>query len=346
MLHFRSHRSRRFGGAAFIAAIALSFGSLAGTAPLSAAEFHLLEESVRGAWIGEADGVMTILTDEGKKRSFDRNDLRWIDWSVEVPERHASRVLRERKRFLEARRKEARKLIRSIERSGENERPSLIAKFDGFDEAQSLHAFSSGLESKEEHVRELSFERLAGFRSEAAVVPFVRVYLKLPPEHPYGVRALEQARTMNAELTRQLFERVAQVAPMPYRIKSVETLGTMGDRASLPSLVRVLHSVGIDIRATVGRTRRIDEVPINLGSTTAAATNVAIDLPQLELIEINSSLRVPVEALRRLESVTAQALHTISGESFGTDAHAWERMVREDFAAEAAAEKEEGTEGE
>ena len=307
---------------------------------VGAAEFHLVEETVRGAWIGEADGALHILTDEGKKRTFERNDLLWIDWSVEVPKKHAKRVIRER--FLEERRKIARKLIQSLERSGVEERPSLIAKFDGFDEAQSLHAFSGGLDSRAEHVRELSFGRLATFQSEAAVVPFIRVYLK-SSDPAYAARALEQAKQMDPDLTRRIFEFVSMSAPMPYRVKSVETLGALGDRAALPSLVRVLHSVGIDIRATVARTKSIDEVPVNLGGITQAAQNVTIDLPQLELIEINSSLRVPVEALRRLEAVTSQALHTLSGESHGTNVGAWAKMVRE--AAQAAqAEKAEKSE--
>ncbi len=304
---------------------------------VGAAEFHLVEETVRGAWIGEADGALHILTDEGKKRTFERNDLLWIDWSVEVPKKHAKRVIRER--FLEERRKIARKLIQSLERSGVEERPSLIAKFDGFDEAQSLHAFSGGLDSRAEHVRELSFGRLATFQSEAAVVPFIRVYLK-SSDPAYAARALEQAKQMDPDLTRRIFEFVSMSAPMPYRVKSVETLGALGDRAALPSLVRVLHSVGIDIRATVARTKSIDEVPVNLGGITQAAQNVTIDLPQLELIEINSSLRVPVEALRRLEAVTSQALHTLSGESHGTNVGAWAKMVREAAQAAQAAQAE------
>lgn len=302
---------------------------------LTATEFHLVEGSVRGAWIGEADGVIHILTEEGKKTEVDRNDLVWIDWSVEVPPKMGKRVVREREKFIKKRRKIARKLMKTLEKSKEPERPSLIAQFDGFDEAQSLHAFSDGLGSRVEHVRELSFERLASFQSPAAVVPFVRVSLK-SKDPEFAARALKQAKEMNPEMSVRLFEHVAHSASMPYRTKAVETLGTYQDDSALPGLVRVLHYVGIDIRATVGRTKRIDSLPINLGSTNAAASNVEIDLPQLELIQVQSTLRIPAESLRRLESVTVKALENASGQSFGNDSHAWAKYVREKLAVEAA----------
>ena len=306
---------------------------LLASSALPATEFHLVEGSVRGAWIGEADGVIHVLTEEGKKVEVDRNDLVWIDWSVEVPPKMGKRVIREREKFIKKRRKVARQLMKTLEKSDEPERPSIIAKFDGFDEAQSLHAFSDGLGSKVGHVRELSFERLASFESPAAVVPFVRVSLK-SKDPEFAARALKQAREMNPEMSVRLFEHVAHSASMPYRTKAVETLGSLQDDSALPGLVRVLHYVGIDIRATVGRTKRIDTLPINLGSTSAAATNVEIDLPQLELIQVQSSLRIPVESLRRLESVTIKALETASGRSYGNDSHAWAKYVREKLAAQ------------
>jgi hypothetical protein len=309
-----------------LAIVGLTLAAL--SVPLFAAEFHLDSRTVSGVWIGEADGVIHVVNLEGKREKFDRNEVIWIDWHAPVPDSLEKQVVRARERFIRDRRKVARKLIRELERAKKPERASLEAMFDGFDEAQSLHAFSDGLESRKSHVREFSFARLSGFQSEAAVVPFVRVYLKTK-DSEYAERALRIAREKEPELTRRLFEYVAQSAGFDHRIRAVGVLQKIGHRDSLPSLVRVLHYVDMNIRATFARAKEIREVPINLGGTSQAAQNVTIDLPQLELIEVQTSIRLPVESLRRVESVTVQALESISGKSLGDDVQAWAKYVRE-----------------
>lgn len=144
------------------------------TSAAVAAEFHLDGRTVSGEWIGEADGFVHVLTLSGKREKFDRDEVIWIDWHSPVPAELAGKIVKARERFIRERRKVARALIKELERADLPERGSLQARFDGFDEAQSLHAFSDGLESSKLHVREFSFERLSGFESEAAVVPFVR----------------------------------------------------------------------------------------------------------------------------------------------------------------------------
>lgn len=312
--------------------------TLLAPAAAAAAEFHLDDRVVSGAWVGEADGVVHVLTIEGERETFDRDEVIWIDWHAPVPEKLEERMPRERERFIRERRKVARKLMRTLERSKEPERPSLMAKFDGFDEAQSLHAYSDGLESKKEFVREFAFERLSGFRSEAAVVPFVRVHIT-SPDRAFAERAFEQARAMRPELTRQLYEHVAQTGNVDHRVRAVSTLQEIGDPAALPALVRVLHYVDINLRATVARTKQIREVPLDLGSTSQAAQNVTIDLPELEIISVNSTLRIPTVSLRRIEGVTTQALRTISGKSLGNDVGAWANYVRENRATWEGEEK-------
>ena len=308
-------------------------------APLSlvAAEFHLADRVVSGAWIGEADGVVHVLTVEGKMETFDRNDLVWTDWHTPFPEKLERRVKRERDRFIRDRRKVAKRLMRDLERADEAERPSLMAQFDGFDEAQSLYAYAAGLESKHEHAREFSFERLSGFQSEAAVVPLVRVHL-MSKDPEFSQRALATALEKQPELTRRLYEYVAQSSGFDHRVRAVETLQEIGDPGAKPSLVKVLHYVDMNIRAVVARTKQIREVPLNLGGTTQAASNVTIDLPELEIIEVNTSIRLPVESLRRVESVTVKALESISGRKLGSDVGAWAKYVREEWAAEHASD--------
>jgi len=295
---------------------------------LPAADFHLGDRTLSGVWIGEAEGIVHILTIEGERERFDRNELRWIDWHALAPPELEKKAVEEREKFIRERRKEARKLIRELERADEPERPSLIARFDGFDEAQSLHAFSDGLESKAEHVRELSFERLAGFESEAAVVPLVRVHLKTR-DAAFAARALEVARKKQPELTRELYEYVAQSAGLDHRVRAIETLAGFGDRAALPALVRVLAYVDMNVRATLARTKEIREVPVNLGGVTSAAQGVTIDLPQMELIQVQTSVRIPTESLQRLGNATVGALESISGRPLGNDVEAWATYVRE-----------------
>jgi len=308
---------------------------------LSAADFHLDGRSISGVWIGEADGIVHVLTLEGERERFDRNELLWIDWHAPVPPELEEKAVAARERFVVERRKEARRLIRELERADEPERPSLIARFDGFDEAQSLHAFSDGLESKAEHVRELSFERLSSFESEAAVVPLVRVHLK-SRDAAFGARALETARRKQPELTRQLYEYVAQTAGIDHRVRAIETLQGFGDRAALPALVRVLAYVDMNVRATLARTKEIREVPVNLGGVTSAAQGVTIDLPQMELIQVQTSVRIPTESLQRLGGAAVGALESISGRAYGNDVGAWADYVRSTTPSDSPGERDRG----
>lgn len=315
-------RARRVARAVALACVAGTLACL----PLAAADFHLDGRTLSGVWIGEADGIVHVLSAAGERERFDRNELLWIDWHAPVAPELEAKAVKERERFVVERRKEARKLIRELERADEPERASLIARFDGFDEAQSLHAFSDGLESPAEHVRELSFERLSRFESEAAVVPFVRVHLK-SRDAAFAARALETARKKQPELTRELYEYVAQTAGFDHRVRAIDTLARFGDRAALPVLVRVLAYVDMNVNATLARTKEIREVPVNLGGTTSAAQGVTIDLPQMELIQVQTSIRIPTESLQLVGQAAVRALESISGRALGNDVGAWAAYV-------------------
>lgn len=299
----------------------------------SAALFRLADGSdLAAAYIGEVGDVITVLTADGKRKELQRADIVWMDGSHRLSAQMEKRAARARGRFLVKRRKAAEKIARRLANKKKPEqRVPLIAELDSFSELEQVPALSYMLRARKGDSREWALARLRGFKTDAAVLPLVQDSLVLEdPQLAAETSALAVER--NADLARRIYEYSAQVSPFSHRLRAVKHLQSIGSRASGKVLVKVLRYVTMTVRVQLARSTGLKEIPVSLG---ASAQSVVIETPGVELIEVMTSVEVPVQMFELIERSTIEALQSISGEDFGADLRSWEGWVREEAQKEA-----------
>ena len=94
----------------------------------------------------------------------------------------------------------------------------------------------------------------------------------------------------------------------------------MGDQGAVPGLIFALEKVETEIRTALASAGGLRRVPVNLGTQGGAATNAPIELPEQNLIAVQT--KVSVSSLRQVAGSVRKVLGGLTGERH-TDAKSW-----------------------
>ncbi|MGE3164754.1 MAG: hypothetical protein AB7O52_07605 [Planctomycetota bacterium] len=284
------------------------------------AVFHLEDgTTVVGAFVAETSATVRIIDANGQLLVWPRGQVVYIDWERGVDPKLEKKAKQERERFLQERRNEARELVRGYGALPEGSaRAEAERRLGDFDPETQLIACDSGLRSADPATREMCLARLAASDQVAATLPLVRCVL-YSGDPALAARAHAAAVKVHADTTRRLYEYAVAADRPEYQRAALGQLGQLGDRRSVPFLVKYLHYVTSTVRVQNARVRNLREVPVNL----SGATNVPIELPEVSLVEVATTITVPAETYQWIREATVAALETITGEKHGADLDAW-----------------------
>lgn len=294
--------------------------------PASAEVFKLEDGTqLEGAYIGEADGKITIMPAKGALVVLDRAKVATIDWSHKLDAKLNKKIARVRANFSKKQARAIKKLLRSYKRADADERAALEKKLDGLSPELLLKPLTEMLAARDAETRSMAVRRLAALESTKAVGPLVRAALTAKGS-AFSEEAHAAASRVDSTLARRFYEEVAASKTKPARrVRALGFLKGMGDRGAVPGLVRVLEHVNSEIKATLATAGGLRRIPVNLGTTGASGSNVPIELPEVSMTQIQTSVAVPVSVLRRIRGAAVEALNGVTGQDFGDDAGAWER---------------------
>lgn len=294
------------------------------SAPALAEEFHLADGSkIQGATIGEANGRITILPTKGAQIELDRGDVLRIDRNHAISPKLRKKAKRARAKFAKKQRRRVQALLKKYGRADEAEREALDAKLDGYSAGALLDPLADALGDRRKATRMMAMRRLSAFETTEAVAPLVREALT-STERQFAEQTHKAAVGVDSTLARRFYETVAASQTKPARrLRALGYLAGMGDRNAVPGLVRVLEHVQAEIRATLATAGGLKRIPVNLGTSGPAGVNVPIELPEVNLVEVQTSMLVPVTALRRIRGAARGALKSLTGEDLGDEPAAW-----------------------
>ena len=188
-------------------------------------------------------------------------------------------------------------------------------------DAALLEPLGDALDDDRAATRELAARLLGASRVQPAATDALLRAAMTSRRGQTRAEAHTAAFAANPQRTRAVYEAVAMARTKPdRRVAALGFLGRMGP-ASLPAIIGVLEYVNGDIRAVQAQAGELRRIPVNLGTTGGSAINVPIELPELTLVEVNTSYTVA--SIRPVQAQAVRALQALSGEDFGTDHDAW-----------------------
>ncbi len=293
-------------------------------AQLHAAKFHMSDGNIiEASYIGEADSLISLLNKEGKVIQVKKHEIMTVDWKHKLSKSLEKKALKVRSDFAVKRRKDAKKIVRKIEKAKDSiEQEKHFQKLKGFQEHELIPALDYALRSESASLREKAITQVMSLKTKSAVIPLVNANL-LSKDREYGKRLHELALSKNKETSRKLYEYVASVGEPDQRLTAIQALESIQDVRSTKRLVKVLTHVQMTIRATLARSKGLKEIPARFGGN-----NVNLELPELEVIQVVVTTIVPLRKLEAIEMATVHALEGISGEAYGNQPKKWAKWVK------------------
>ena len=279
-------------------------------------------ETVSGAAIGSAAGRLLVLTPEGE-RSLEAGAV--VRHQPEEVERDLQRKADKARAAWVARgEREARALLRRHARARDAAgREEAAAGLDQLGPLALLTPLAGALDETDEPTRQLALARLSALPHPEATDALLRaaMELKRPTQRAEAHQAAAGRDPLRA---REVYEAVLASPTRPSRrAYALQHLDAMAQRSSIPGLIVAVEKIKMESRAALATGGSLRQVPVNLGSTGAAATQVPIELPEMQMIEVQSSNTVMV--LRVLEDGAQRLLRKLSGVDKGDDPAAWRR---------------------
>lgn len=277
---------------------------------------------VRGAPIGQAPDRWVVLTVEGERTLPAASVTGHTEEAVEPA--LARKAARAREAWVEKRGREARAAVRRHARARDTAaREQAAAGLQAFTPAELIGPLEDALEDADAATRALALERLGASPAPEATDALLRAAMTAKKgEVRAGAHRAAAAR--DGTRTRVVYEEVLASPTRPARrVRALEQLGVMASKDSIPGLILALEKITSEMRATLATAGGLKRVPVDLGSTTAAGTQVPIELPEMQLVEVATSSTVSV--LRALHGGTAKLLSSLAGVDRGDDPAAWRR---------------------
>jgi hypothetical protein len=293
----------------------LALGALAVAASLAptpaAADRYRLSDgkSFDAAPVGEAEGVMILLTYEGKEVRLPTAGIASVESGAKLPKELEAKLARAKHNYRVDRRRAATKLINRYKRAKESERAAIGAKLDAFPASQLEGPLGRAL--SERRLREFALARLGATKGVHGIRPLVKASVTSKDKK---LRAAAHAAALKSDkaLTRTYYEQiVAMPTSSKRRLRALGRLAGMGDRQAIPGLIFALEKVETEIRTALATAGGLRRVPVNLGSRGGAATNAPIELPEQSTIAVQT--KVSVSSLRRVSGAVRKVLGGLSG---------------------------------
>lgn len=213
----------------------------------------------------------------------------------------------------------------------EKKRLELAARFDALDPRARVPCLLEGLKpARTPGVQVFAVSRLKalGIRE---IVPHLVLLASAPgAEKTPRDEAHAGAVSLDADLARRWYEHVVANDLGKQRILALGRVAEIASPDSVPLLARVVATVGLEVHLQVAQLTDMASVPVNLGSAGAAATQVAIQLPTISLIDVHVNAQVPAAIQVAVRSEALRGLRTIAGD-LGEDPEkymAWHRERR------------------
>jgi len=298
------------------------------TCGLARAEiYHTADgKQIEGALIGEQAGTLSIFTTEGETVTVARADLIRVDTSHQVDAMLRKRAARARKQLIQDQQREVKKLLKEHGRARTDaERDAIVKSLAGFNPGILVGPLGDALRDTKPSTRALAVGRLRGIGGERAVGELLRATLTTKHDDLQD-SAHQAAIAADRDLSRRSYEAVAASQTKPgRRMRALANVAAMGDDAAVPGLVRVIEHVDAEIQATLATAGNLRRVPVSLGTTGGTALNVDIELPELELISVQTTAKVPVTVLREIRAAAVRGLRAVTEDDLGDDPEAWKK---------------------
>lgn len=302
---------------------------LACLAPAARADrFELKDGSaVSGALIREEAGVLVVLTASGEK------ELRAADVTAvvaeEVPPALQKKAEKARLAWFQRQEKEVKALIRRHARARSAEdRAAAVGSLQAIAPEAQLGPLADAADESDAATRELALARLKELPIAGATDALLRIAMcSKRSDSRDGAHLAAVAR--DAERARTVYEAVLESpTKASRRFHALGHLAAMGRKESVPGLILALERINSEVRASLATAGQSRQSTVNLGSTGGAATQVPIELPQMQLIEVQASSSVTV--LRQLQEETQRVLRGLSGVDKGKDPAAWRKWYEDE----------------
>jgi hypothetical protein len=310
--------------AALLALTALA--ALLAAWPVRADVVHLADGTTLEAAPVGRDGADLVLVTKGGEVRVARADVASIE-SADASRALAQRAARARTRLLEHQTSVARALLRRLRKAdrpagaADDERAAVEAGLDGLEPEATVAPLEGALDDGAAP-REVALARLIAL-GPPGQDPLLRAAMTAS-DPALRASAHAGAVAIDAVRARRVYEEVAASPARPIRrLRALQHLEALRDPASAPKLIALLGWVKTELRAQLATAGKIERVPVNLGTSTGAAVQAPIELPEMQLVEVATTITVPV--LQVLGAETTRALEAISGEHHGDDVDAWER---------------------
>lgn len=298
-------------------------------APVARADRFELKDgtSVSGALIREEGGVMVVLTPSGEKQ------LRAADVANVVVEEVAPALQKKAEKarlaWFQKLEKEAKALIRRHARAKTAEdRAAAVGSLQALPPEAQLAPLADALDDGDADTRELALARLKELPGGGATDALLRAAMcSKRSDSRDGANQVAIAR--DAERARTVYEAVLETpTKASRRFNALHHLAGMAKKESIPGLILALERINSEIRASLATAGQSRQSTVNLGTTGQAATQVPIELPQMQLIEVQASSSVTV--LRQLHEETQRVLRGLSGVDKGKDPSAWRKWYEDE----------------
>lgn len=282
---------------------------LLGAVPAAADRYTLRDgSSFEAELVGEDPTTLFLVTHEGRELALARSGVAAVASGAAAPAELEPKLARLRRALRDQRRRAAKKLLRGLRRASGAEREALIAQLDAFPQELLRGPLGEALEDRK--LRAFALGRLAA-QGASGVQPLVRAAVTSKDK---GLReeAHEAALRADTALTRTYYEQIVGLPTAPKRrLRALGRLAGMGERAAVPGLILALEKVEAEIKTSLATAGGLKQVPLDLGTQGGAARGAPVELPEVELTEVQT--KVSVAALREVAGGIGQVLGGLSG---------------------------------
>jgi hypothetical protein len=209
---------------------------------------------------------------------------------------------------------EAADLIRKIGGTkDEAKRAAIVAELDRVDIRGRLPALIEGLKGGRAAGRRYCVDALAAMKIVQLVPHFVLVSTD-DKDGEVRKAGYDAAIALERDYARRWYEHVAIHHVDGRRARALERIEAIGSPDSVPMLATLVQVVGLEVRTQVARLAGIETANVNLGAGSPAASSVPLQLPSIELIDVQVNLQLPVATQVGFRDAALRALRTIAGD--------------------------------
>lgn len=287
------------------------------------AEQYVLADDaiVEGAPVLETTTTVQVMTKKGVVE-LHKDQVVTVHPS-EVSSRLRERAEHQRAKVFKKTAKTAKKALREYGKADSARRVEIEALLRSMPPAAIVDPLGNGLDDPRQVTRAFAVRLLGDNQTRPAATDELLKAAMTSKRQSIRELAHETAAATNPERTQTVYQAVAQSRTKPdRRVKALGFIEQMNRKDAVPGLIAVLEYVRTEIRTALATAGGLKRVPVDLGSQSAAGSRVPIELPEMQLVEVNTTISVPT--LRAIQSRAGKALNGITGQDLGVEPEAWQ----------------------